>query len=292
MRRRDRRVGSAGMPTWAHGAWNKPALRRIVLVLGGACMLLSAIATPSGAITGGQPDEGRHPYVGGTVLFFPPRNETIVNCTGSLISPTVFLTAAHCGRHATRREVSFDEVFDAQTSLRHPGTFHVHPDYDPNRPYDNDVAVIVLDRPVPGVDDSTPLPTLPTPRLLDRMKADGSLNQSTRFTSVGYGFLGFDMGPGGPTRVRGQARHYSVGSFNALAPEKLHLSQNEALDDGGTCNGDSGGPNFLGGGEGETRIIAGLTSTGDTYCKATNVTYRLDTETARQFLGQFVTLPV
>jgi hypothetical protein len=53
-------------------------------------MLLTAIAAPSGAIVGGQPDEGRHPYVGGTVLFFPPRNETIVNCTGSLISPTVF----------------------------------------------------------------------------------------------------------------------------------------------------------------------------------------------------------
>jgi hypothetical protein len=292
MQRRDRRFGSAGIPTSRHATRNWRALRRVVLVLGGACMLLTPIATPSGAITGGQPDEGRHPYVGGTVLFFAPRNETIVNCTGSLISPTVFLTAAHCGRHATRREVSFDEVFNAETSPRHPGWFYVHPNYDPNRPYDNDVAVIVLDNPVPGVDGSTPLPILPTPRLLDRMKADGSLSQSTRFTSVGYGFLGFDMGPGGPTRVRGQARHYSVGSFNALAPEQLHLSQNGARDDGGTCNGDSGGPNFLGAGEGETRIIAGLTSTGDTYCKATNVTYRLDTETARQFLGQFVTLPV
>jgi hypothetical protein len=263
----------------------------MVLVLGATFILVTAIAAPSGAITGGQPDEGRHPYVGGTVLFFPPRNETIVNCTGSLISPAVFVTAAHCGRHGTRREVSFDEVFDAETSPRHPGWFYVHPNYDPNRPSDNDVAVIVLDNAVPGVDDSTPLPTLPAPRLLDRMMADGSLNQSTRFTSVGYGFLGFTMGPGGPTRVRGQVRHYAVGSFNALTPEQLHLSQNAALDDGGTCNGDSGGPNFLGAGEGETRVIAGLTSTGDTYCKATNVTYRLDTETARQFLAKYVTLP-
>ena len=32
-------------------------------------------------------------------------------------------------------------------------------------------------------------------------------------------------------------------------------------------------------------------STGDTYCKATNVTYRLDTESARRFLGQYVALP-
>jgi hypothetical protein len=265
--------------------------RPVLLALGGACTLLLAIAAPSGAITGGQPDEGRHPYVGGTVLFFPPRNETIVNCTGSLISPTVFVTAAHCGRHGTRRSVSFDEVFDAETSPRYEGWFYAHPDYDPAHEYKNDVAVIVLDDPLPGVDDSTPLPELPPLGLLDRMKADGSLNQSTRFTSVGYGFLGFTTGPGGHTPIRGQVRHYAVGSFNALARDQLHLSQNAALDDGGTCNGDSGGPNFLGAGPEETRIIAGLTSTGETYCKATNVTYRLDTENARRFLGRYVTLP-
>lgn len=123
------------------------------------------------------------------------------------------------------------------------------------------------------------------------MKADGALNQSTRFTSVGYGFLGFSYGSGSPSPIRGQSRHVAVGSFNALSPTQLHLSQNSALDDGGTCNGDSGGPNFLGAGEGETLVIAGLTSTGDTHCKATNVIYRLDTEDARQFLGRYVSLP-
>jgi hypothetical protein len=263
----------------------------MILLLGAAWMLVTAVAAPSGAITGGQPDEGRHPYVGGTVLFFPPRNETIVNCTGSLISPTVFVTAAHCGRHGTRREVTFDDVFDAETSRRYAGWFHAHPDYDPAQEYHNDVAVVVLDKPVPGVRESTPLPKLPALGLLDHLRSDGSLDQSTRFTSVGYGQLGFTMGPGGPTPVRGQVRHYAVGSFNSLTPEQLHLSQNAALDDGGTCNGDSGGPNFLGAGEGETRVIAGLTSTGETYCKATNVTYRLDTESARRFLGLYVPLP-
>lgn len=270
---------------------SKPARRRALLLVGGACLLLTVAAGPSGAIVGGQRDEGRHPHVGGTVLYYAPRNETIVNCTGSLISPTVFVTAAHCGRNGTRRSVTFDEVFDAATSPRHAGWFWAHPAFDPAQPYHNDVAVIVLDEAVPGVDESTPLPQLPGLGFIDGMKADGSLNQSTRFTSVGYGFLGFEMGPGGPTRERGQVRHYAVGSFNALTPEQLHLSQNAALNDGGTCNGDSGGPNFLGAGDGETRIIAGLTSTGDTYCKATNVTYRLDTKGARQFLGQYVTLP-
>jgi hypothetical protein len=61
--------------------------------------------------------------------------------------------------------------------------------------------------------------------------------------------------------------------------------------EGGTCYGDSGGPNFLGAGQTETNIVAGTTVAGDTPCKATNVDYRLDTPSARAFLGQFVTLP-
>lgn len=283
---------AAGTPARASDSRPNPqVLRRFLLILLCSYTLVALLARPSGAITGGQPDDGRHPYVGGTVLYYPPRDETIVNCTGSLISSTVFVTSAHCGRDNTRRSVTFDEVFDPNTSPRYPGTFYAHPDFDPAQgAYKNDVAVIVLDEPVPGVDESQ-LPRLPEAGLLDRMNADGTLNQSTRFTSVGYGFLGYTTGPGGHTPVRGQARHYSVGSFNALTPDQLHLSQNAALEDGGTCRGDSGGPNFLGAGEAETLTIAGLTSTGDWYCKATNVTYRLDTPAARQFLGRYVTLP-
>ncbi len=262
----------------------------MVVALVAACTLSTIAGAPAGAIVGGQPDEERHPHVGGTVLYYAPRDETIVNCTGALISSTVFVTAAHCGRNGTRRSVSFDEHFDPATSTRHPGTFVTHPDYNPAQEFQNDVAVIVLDNPVPGV-DAARLPRLPAAGLLDRMKADGTLNQSTAFTSVGYGFLAYATGSGAPRPVRGQSRHYSVGSFDALSPHQLHLSQNSALGDGGTCNGDSGGPNFLGAGEAETTVIAGLTSTGDTYCKATNVTYRLDTVAARQFLGRYVSLP-
>jgi hypothetical protein len=61
--------------------------------------------------------------------------------------------------------------------------------------------------------------------------------------------------------------------------------------DGGTCYGDSGGPNFLGAGADETNIVAGTTITGDSMCRATNVDYRMDTPSARGFLRQFVALP-
>ena len=62
---------------------------------------------------------------------------------------------------------------------------------------------------------------------------------------------------------------------------------NPSHGDGGTCYGDSGGPNFLG----STDIVAATTVTGDTPCRATNVDYRMDTASARAFLQQFVTLP-
>jgi len=66
---------------------------------------------------------------------------------------------------------------------------------------------------------------------------------------------------------------------------------NPSLGDGGTCYGDSGGPNFLGAGTTETDIVAAITITGDFMCRATNVDYRLDTTSARTFLQQFVALP-
>jgi hypothetical protein len=66
---------------------------------------------------------------------------------------------------------------------------------------------------------------------------------------------------------------------------------NPAHGDGGTCYGDSGGPNFLGAGADETDIVAGTTITGDYMCKATNVDYRVDTPSARAFLGNYVSLP-
>ncbi len=66
---------------------------------------------------------------------------------------------------------------------------------------------------------------------------------------------------------------------------------NPARGDGGTCYGDSGGPNFLVADATETNIVAATTITGDFICRATNVTYRMDTPSARAFLSRYVTLP-
>lgn len=79
----------------------------------------------------------------------------------------------------------------------------------------------------------------------------------------------------------------ATGTLNAINPAWLRISMNPATGNGGTCYGDSGGPNFLG----STAIVAATTITGDAICRSTNVTYRLDTSAARAFLSQFVSLP-
>lgn len=44
-------------------------------------------------------------------------------------------------------------------------------------------------------------------------------------------------------------------------------------------------------GVGANGTVIGITITGDAVCRATNVVYRLDAPNAREFLGQYVTLP-
>jgi hypothetical protein len=71
----------------------------------------------------------------------------------------------------------------------------------------------------------------------------------------------------------------------------MTLSMNVSTGDGGTCYGDSGGPHFLGAGADETDVVASITVTGDAVCKATDKTYRMDTDSARDYLEAFVDLP-
>ena len=111
------------------------------------------------------------------------------------------------------------------------------------------------------------------------------------FTAVGYGTQEAQTG-GGPQEFPFDGERRFAGSeFKALNDAWLRLSQNEATSDGGTCHGDSGGPNVLGAGAEETQIVASVTVTGDVPCFSTKVTYRLDTAAARDFLDDYVAVP-
>ena len=242
-----------------------------------ALLLLSAVAVL--AITYGQPDGNRHPNVGALVGTFS--GQTYPYCSGTLISPTVFLTAAHCNIGSTTVYVTFATEYSSHAKL-YTGTFYYDPLYNWAQDDPHDIAVVVFDRPIKGI---TPA-QLPTAGQFD------NLPHNQQFTGVGYGGQEPVITPGsGPVIGYLDTREFSTSTLNSTNPAWLRLSQNPATGDGGTCYGDSGGPNFLGAGKTETNIIAGTTITGDAICRATNVTYRLDTDSARNFLSAFVALP-
>ena len=243
-----------------------------------ALLIISACALTAFAITYGQFDGNRHPQVGALVGEFS--SGTFPYCSGTLISPTVFLTAAHCNLGTSRVFVTFDPKFSSKSKL-HAGTFYFDPAYNQAQSDTHDIAVVVFDKPVNGI----------TPARLPEAGQLDSLSVNQRFTVVGYGGQEPVNQPGGPVIGFLDTREFSVASLNAVNPNWLRLSQNPATGDSGACYGDSGGPNFLGAGAAETNIVAGTTITGDALCKATNVIYRTDTPSARSFLSGFVTLP-
>jgi hypothetical protein len=239
------------------------------------------------AITYGFLDGDNHPNVGG--LIGEVNGQKFVVCSGTLISRTVFLTAAHCTSYleslGAKAYVSFDTHITLKSTF-YSGTMHTNPGYNQAQSDPGDVAVVVLDKAVRGI---TPA-SLPSVGLFDRLKQQGVL-QVSKFTVAGYGIQQRQVGGGQPFYPDDTYRRYAVESFDALNDAWLRLSQNPATGDGGGCYGDSGGPNFLGGGPDETSIIAAITITGDAVCRSTNVVYRMDSPVARAFLGQFVTLP-
>ena len=256
--------------------------RAIIALLTAACLL--ACAAPAQAITFGQLDTtNRFPNVGAAVYDDPDSGEKQILCTGTLISPTVFLTAGHCTDYLesigeTDVWVTFDPSFDSASPLVH-GTYYTHPLFASGGQSNTyDLAVIVLDRAVEGI---TPA-VLPTLGMLDEM----SLRRQ-RFIAVGYGTVREDKRKGPQSLFFDGKRRYAHQSFRSLTKSWLNLSMNPSTGSGGTCYGDSGGPHFLAG----TNIVVSVTVTGDRFCRATDVTYRLDTLSARNFLEDFVTLP-
>jgi secreted trypsin-like serine protease len=248
--------------------------RKLVVIV--LLVALLSITRPAQAITYGELDGNRHPNVGGLVAQNQYPDGTWLYCSGTLISPTVFLTAAHCDEGTATVTVTFDPDYVAGDKT-YTGTWYADPLYDQKQDDPHDIAVVVFDKPVKGI----------TPARLPAADSLANLSGSQQFTSVGYGAYEVTNEPGGHHYLYNDVRMVATGTLNSTNPAWLRISMNPATGNGGTCYGDSGGPNFLG----TTDVIAATTITGDAVCRSTNVTYRLDTPPAREFLGQFVTLP-
>ena len=256
------------------------------------------------AITNGFPDTTNTFSNVGTVLAVGPDGQAFQICSGTLISPTVFLGVAHCALYFSdflapegfKLYMSFGnpipifELTDVNTLIpvtqfipnpRYVQANDTHP-FNPHHGSDpGDLAVIIL--PLSVTQGITPA-ALPTLGLLDELAVKNAL-RGVLFTAVGYGSE--DRFGNRPNPM---PRMFAFSAFRALEPGFLQLSINPNLNNGGACFGDSGGPDFLPV-NGKLILMAVSSVGGDHVCRATSGNYRLDTATARDFLKNFVRLP-
>ena len=275
------------------GAWGRFAFFT-------ACLLLLAVSHIF-AITYGFVDENnQYPNTGAFIVKLPD-GQIFPICSGTLIAPTVFLTASHCTSYYENELapsgitawVSFDnpipfgDLTSRQTKLISVTQVVTNPNYNQAQSDTGDIAVLLVSsRDTRGVSPAA----LPAAGLLDQLAAQNGLKKSV-YTPVGYGLQNRVVGGGVPFfQDRNPIpRMYAFSSFNSLNNTFLRLSQNPSTGNGGTCFGDSGGPNFLD--VNGVRTLVAITITGDSVCRSTNVDYRTDTASARGFLAPYVALP-
>jgi Trypsin len=286
------------------------------------------LAAPVGAITKNFVEDFEHPFVGLIVFYVADDGDTTDpdddpdfshRCSGTLLSPTVFLTAAHCTFEpedpTAEEDILYFRIYfqqgaganyDPETELDlvtgYPeycatGTLGVtcatgtqiytYPDYDEfaGWPVDrdtSDVGVVILDQAIALPEYGV----LAEPGTLDELHEARGL-EDVIFTVSGYGttyespvaFVSF--------RERLMATQKLVNVKAGIGGGFNLQTVGNGAGMGGTCHGDSGGPVFLG--DTSSNLIVGVTSYGlNEWCRGTDFAYRTDLPEVYAWIQDFL----
>lgn len=256
------------------------------------------------AVNDGHLDGNLHPAV--VLLLMEVGGEPAFRCSGTLLSPTVLLTAGHCTNAFPDEDYSGMRVFtesDVQGGIgvtnNYPNagpnaveavSWAAHPLYETAPFFVHDVGVVILSSPITL--PASQYGRLPSVDQLDQLKRQRG-QQDVTFTAVGYGLQESFPDQATFLATNTRTRFYSTprllqinvpgftGSFSML------LSNNHST--GGTCFGDSGGANFLGSGRTETKIVAGVTSYAiNGNCAGTGGVFRMDRQDVIDFVSSYL----
>ena len=281
--------------------------KRVSAVVAAAAAVVLVGATPAGAITGGTFDSGNRYRNVGLIAFYDDGSR--YRCSATLVTPTVLLTAAHCTDGVEGGAVvTFDNhLADAAPSglptAAKPargytsrdvtegylyGLPHAHPEYSDFTDLDNwnDVGVVVLSKPVKGVEPARIAPE----RHLETF-VQPALNE-TLFRIVGYG-THVEQAEDGPRKPTPDSyplqREYADAPGQKLTEQILQVNgnENDPRGTGGSCFGDSGGPSFSPEGYLVTVTSYGYTSN----CRYIDGLQRVDIPVVQEWLAEFGVVP-
>jgi secreted trypsin-like serine protease len=240
--------------------------QNICLTSAVVCSLLittSGCAGEPGSESESDLEEHASPVVRGTAatqdqlfsavaLMLP--NENKLQCSGTLIAPSVVVTAAHCvirddniteyapsefmvvAGVLDARTATTDQQYDVTSITPHVGWVYPLPP-DLGKPYD--IAILSLERSIRSL---SPIPTLPFDQI------DSNLSMGTLVTIEGYGYRDFAMTLDGQLHIA-QTPYQQRNDTEFLAGDPTSPD---------TCTGDSGGPVYLT--VGGTMYVVGITS--------------------------------
>lgn len=168
-------------------------VRKTFLSIAVAAAAIVAVAGPARAITrGGVVDDNDHPYVG-LMAAVDANGERMWRCSGTLISPTIFVTAGHCVSNSDNSPIAHALVWTVSDLEPDPGTYGYGDQYT------------IVDGVIQNLGDAKQGAAYPHPDYVDRafflwdlgvvvLDGDGFLDEVTEFASVPAGPVEFGHG--------------------------------------------------------------------------------------------------